>query len=89
MKVEFMKLNILEKIMRSICIKYIKIQKERCNNFMKSLSKIDRTTNIDWSIEASQKDYELLCETERKITMSYYTKEGARCELGVGRKVSS
>lgn len=84
-----MKLNMLEKIMRSICIKYIKMQKERCNNFRESLSKLDRTTNIDWSIEKSQKDYKLLCETERNITKSYYTKEGVRCESVFARKVSS
>lgn len=75
----------MEKFMKDICLKYIRLQKERCNDYIKRLQKLDRTTNIEWNLEKAKKDYELLSETEKNIIATVYYKDGSKRELGIGK----
>lgn len=75
----------IEKFMKVICLKYIRLQKERCNVYIKRLQNLDRTTNIEWNIEKAKKDYKLLSETEKNIMTTIYYKDGSKCELGIGK----
>lgn len=73
-----------ERIMQSICVKYIKLQKERCNNYIEQLSNIDSTNSIDCDIAKAKKDYELLCKTENSIAKTVYYKDGSKCVINFG-----
>lgn len=75
----------MEKFMKAICLKYISSQKERCNEYIKRLQKLDRTTNIEWNIEKAKKDYKLLSETGKNIITTTYYKDGSKRELGIGK----
>lgn len=75
----------MEKFMKAICLKYIRLQKERCNDYIKRLENLDRTTNIEWNLEKAKKDYKLLSETEKNIITTTYYKDGSKRQLGIGK----
>lgn len=79
------RINMIEKFMKFICLKYISLQKERCNDYIKRLENLDRTTNIECNIEKAKKDYKLLSETEKNIMTTIYYKDGSKCEVGIGK----
>ncbi|MDU2674006.1 MAG: hypothetical protein E7C50_00225 [Clostridium sp.] len=75
----------VEKFMKAICLKYIKLQKERCDDYMKRLENLDKTTNIEWNIDKAKKDYRLYSEIEKNIITTIYYKDGSKRQLGIGK----